>query len=159
MSRKRKKPDLSVFEDRGPLCPHFDLCGGCTHQKISYEKQLEMKATEVKELLSEAGDFEFEGILPSPSEERYRNKMEFTFGDEFKEGPFALGLHMRGSFMSIVNITDCHLVHKDLDVVRGAVREYFNKYYEKGQITFRNNKARGKNRRIVDSPCNIDGLS
>ena len=140
MSKKRK-PDLSGYEDRRALCPHFNVCGGCTHQKISYAKQLEMKSAEVKELLSEAGDFEFEGILPGPSEERYRNKMEFTFGDEYKGGPFALGLHMRGSFMNVVNLTDCRLIHNDLNAVRNAVRDFFNRYYEKGQITFRNNKT------------------
>ena len=138
MSKKKKKLDLSGYEDREALCPHFGICGGCTLQKISYDKQLEMKAQEVKTLLE---DPPFEGMIPSPSEEGYRNKMEFTFGDVCKGGEFALGLHMRGSFMNIVNITDCHLVHDDINVVRNAVREFFNEYYVNGQITFHNNKS------------------
>ncbi len=138
MSKKKKKLDLSGYEDRAALCPHFDVCGGCTLQRISYEKQLKMKAEEVTALLE---DPPFEGIIPSPSEEGYRNKMEFTFGDVCKGGEFALGLHMRGSFMNIVNITDCHLVHEDINAVRNTVRDFFNEYYINGQITFHNNKT------------------
>ena len=67
--------------------------------------------------------------------------MEFTFGDESKGGPFALGLHMRGSFMNIVNITDCHLVHKDLNDIRNAVRDFFEPYYTQGFLTFHNNRT------------------
>ena len=102
-----------------------------------------MKASKVKGLLEGVyGDsFCFEGIISSPSEEGYRNKMEFTFGDEYKDGPFALGLHQKGSFMNIVNITDCHLIHNDMNMVRNAVRDYFNQFFEKGIIKFRNNKT------------------
>lgn len=142
MSKKKKQIDLTAFEDREVLCPHFGMCGGCTYQKISYQKQLEMKAKEVKGLLSNVyEDFEFEGILPSPCETAYRNKMEFTFGDTCKDGPFSLGLHQKGSFMNIVNITDCILIHEDLNKIRNLVRDFFNDYYEKGEVTFRNNKT------------------
>lgn len=167
MSKKKKKKDMSMYEDRAALCPHFEVCGGCSLQKISYSRQLQLKAEEVCSLLgmrgSSAGkehelhaavddpasaerviDIEegaFEGILPSPSEEGYRNKMEFTFGDEYKGGPFALGLHMRGSFMNIVNITDCHLVHSDLNRIRNAVRDFFEPWFDQGLLSFRNNKT------------------
>ena len=143
-----------MYEDRAALCPHFEQCGGCTLQKISYEKQLQIKVQEVAGLLGlsqsreehgtvehSAGEGIFEGILPGPCEEGYRNKMEFTFGDESKGGRFALGLHMRGSFMNIVNITDCHLIHEDLNIIRNAVRDFFYPYYERRELTFRNNKT------------------
>ena len=132
---------MSAYEDRAALCPHFEQCGGCTLQKISYEKQLKLKAKEVCDLLELYEDSRFEGILPSPLQERYRNKMEFTFGDECKGGPFALGLHMRGSFMNIVNISDCHLVHEDINLIRNSVRDFLNEYYVRGELTFRNNKT------------------
>ena len=142
MSKKKKQIDLTIFEDREALCPHFGICGGCTYQKISYEKQLEMKANEVKALLSNVyDDFDFEGILPSPCECAYRNKMEFTFGDELKDGPFALGLHQKGSFMNVVNITNCILVHDDLNKVRNLVHDYFDEYFKQGLVSFRNNKT------------------
>ena len=69
----------------------------------------------VKEILDQAveGDYVFEGILPSPLDTGYRNKMEYTFGDEVKDGPLTLGLHKRGSFYDIVSVGQCRLVHPD----------------------------------------------
>ena len=129
MSKKKKKIDLGNLEDREALCPHFNNCGGCSFQKVSYEQQLKYKADMVRKLLAEVYDpFLFEGIIASPVEEHYRNKMEFTFGDEYKDGPAALGLHQRGSFMNIVNIRDCHLVHEDINRVRNATLDFFKKY-------------------------------
>lgn len=177
MSKKKKQTDLTPYEDRAPLCPHFTrseeeqiqpapeaesekaasgsegrkkkagavsdrICGGCTYQKISYRKQLEMKASEVKALISPVyEDFEFEGIIASPQETGYRNKMEFTFGDACKDGPFSLGLHQKGSFMNIVDLRECILVHPDMNRIRNAVRDYFAPYYDQGQIDFKNNKT------------------
>ncbi|MCQ2749441.1 MAG: hypothetical protein MJ246_05680 [Clostridia bacterium] len=34
-----------------PLCPHFGKCGGCTYQNLKYEKQLEMKYNQVKNIM------------------------------------------------------------------------------------------------------------
>ncbi|MBR2696919.1 MAG: 23S rRNA (uracil(1939)-C(5))-methyltransferase RlmD [Parasporobacterium sp.] len=121
----------------------FNGCGGCTYQKISYKKQLAIKSEEVTGLISRVyPDFEFEGIIPSPSETGYRNKMEFTFGDSCKDGPFSLGLHQKKSFMNIVDIRDCILVHPDMNIIRNAVRDHFAPFYENGEIDFRNNRTR-----------------
>ena len=129
--------ERSPIEDADPLCRSFGVCGGCTYRNISYENQLSLKAGMVKDLLCEVyPEFEFEGIIGSPVEAGYRNKMEFTFGDEFKDGPFALGLHKKGSFYDIVNLFDCRIVPDDFNVIRNAVREYFNRYYEEGSIGF-----------------------
>lgn len=43
--------------------------------------------------------YEFQGIIGSPDEFGYRNKMEFSFGDECKGGDLALGLHKKEAFM------------------------------------------------------------
>ncbi len=48
--------------------------------------------------------YEFLPIKASPRPKAYRNKMEFSFGDEYKDGPLALGMHKRGSFYDIVNL-------------------------------------------------------
>lgn len=79
-------------------CPHFGSCGGCTYQNLSYDWQLRMKAEQVKEMMARVvnGNYIWEGISPSPVKKEYRNKMEFTFGDEYKEGPMALGYAQTG---------------------------------------------------------------
>lgn len=96
-------------------CPHFGICGGCNYQNLSYDRQLQMKAEQVKEMMDRAVNSEYvwEGISPSPVINEYRNKMEFTFGDEYKDGPMALGMHKRGSFHDIVSVSNCQLMDMD----------------------------------------------
>ena len=97
------------------VCPHFGQCGGCTYQNLPYEEQLAMKNEQVKKMMDEAvdGEYIWEGIKPSPVRTEYRNKMEFSFGDEYKDGPLALGMHKRGSFHDIVNVPECQIVDQD----------------------------------------------
>ncbi|MBQ9766463.1 MAG: 23S rRNA (uracil(1939)-C(5))-methyltransferase RlmD [Lachnospiraceae bacterium] len=101
-------------ETAEPKCPKFGICGGCSYQTLPYEEQLKLKASQVKALLDPvAGDYTFEGIKGSPTQWEYRNKMEFSFGDEYKDGPLALGMHKKGSFYDIVNADECQLVDED----------------------------------------------
>lgn len=117
-------------------CPHFGNCGGCVFLSLPYEEQLHIKENQVKKLLDAAlekqGDYLFEGIKPSPSPFAYRNKMEFTFGDEIKDGPLSLGMHKRGSFYDIVSVMDCQIVDEDYRKIIRCVRGYFADLQEQG---------------------------
>lgn len=110
-----------------PKCDITHLCGGCSHQFLSYEKQLELKKVQVLKLFEEAEikDFEFLGIEHSPEEYEYRNKMEFTFGDFQKNGELTLGMHTKGRSFSIVNVEDCKIVDKDFREILKLVLGYF----------------------------------
>lgn len=109
-----------------PMCPHFADCGGCTYQQLPYEDQLQMKAAQVKKLLDEVtSDYEFEGIKGSPCQFGYRNKMEFSFGDAYKDGPLALGMHKRGSFYDIVTVEQCKIVDEDFRNILRCVWKFF----------------------------------
>ena len=119
-----------------PSCPHFALCGGCAYQNLSYPDQLALKEGQVKAILDEVcSQFEFEGIKPSPASEKYRNKMEFSFGDEYKDGPLALGMHKRGSFYDIVTVDQCRIVDGDFRLILKEVlqfaKEQGHSYYHK----------------------------
>ncbi len=127
----------SELESSTPVCSHFGDCGGCMYQRLSYDDQLKLKAQMVQDLIGRVYDeYEFDGITGSPDMLKYRNKMEFSFGDECKDGPFALGLHRKGSFHDIVDIHDCALVDDDINTLRNTVRDYFNEYYISGRIDF-----------------------
>lgn len=118
--------EKSVLESRTDACGQFGLCGGCLYQSIPYEEQLKIKEEQVKVLLdSVCDDYLFEGIKGSPISDGYRNKMEFSFGDEYKDGPLALGMHKRGSFYDIVTTEDCKLVHSDFGCILKVTKEYF----------------------------------
>lgn len=112
--------------ETNPACPHFGKCGGCTYQTVAYEEQLKIKSTQVEKLLSEvvSGEFPFEGIIGSPVTEEYRNKMEFSFGDEYKDGPLALGLHKRNSMYDIVPVTECKIIDEDYRKILTCVQDY-----------------------------------
>ena len=113
-------------EECQPACPHFGACGGCTYQNLPYEKQVEMKEAQIHAMMDAAvdGDYIWEGVKESPVREGYRNKMEFSFGDEYKDGPLALGMHKRGSFHDIVNVTKCKIVDEDFRRILKAVLEF-----------------------------------
>ena len=123
------------------VCPHFGQCGGCTYQNLPYEEQLAMKESQIKKMMDEAvnGKYVWEGVKPSPVKQPYRNKMEFSFGDEYKDGPIALGMHKRGSFHDIVNVTDCQIVDEDyrkiLDCTLEAARKSGLLYYHRMRHT------------------------
>lgn len=143
--------EKSPLETREPVCSVFPACGGCMYQTMPYEEQLKMKEQQVKELLDQAlisggqtneegkPDYWWEGIHGSPIEFGYRNKMEFSFGDEYKDGPLSLGLHKKGSAYDVLNTGDCRLVHEDMTKILTCVWSYFRdrgvSYYRKMQHT------------------------
>ena len=110
--------EKSPLEDAKPVCPHFGICGGCFYQTVSYENQLKIKEGMVRDLLKDyVNDDIWEEIKGSPKVHGYRNKMEFSFGDEVKDGPLALGMHKKNTFHDIVNITDCQIVDNDYNLI------------------------------------------
>jgi len=141
----------SPLEKREPVCEGFPDCGGCLYQTVNYEAQLELKKRQVRELLDEAliqggqikengePDYIFEGINGSPTEFAYRNKMEFSFGDEIKDGPLSLGLHKKGSTYDVLTVADCKLVDKDFTDILSCVLDYFTEnpadFYKKMKHT------------------------
>ncbi len=125
---------LEVIEksplETGSPCSHFGVCGGCTYLSLPYEEQLQIKKLQVKKLLDSVLDrqdteWKWEGIKASPVYYGYRNKMEFSFGDEIKDGPLALGMHKRGSFYDVVTVDDCKIVDADYRLILQTTLEYF----------------------------------
>lgn len=122
----RGKADVKMVEllERSPIetaevCPHFEGCGGCTMLSVDYAKQLEIKEEQLLELFEDAGirGFEFLGVQGSPDNVGYRNKMEYTFGDEVKGGPLTLGLHKKGRHIDIQTVDGCMLVDSDFNTI------------------------------------------
>ena len=121
----KEELEKSPLESRDQACSKFGQCGGCSYQTMSYENQLDMKKEQVKRLLDQVcQDYDFEGILGSPMEWGYRNKMEFSFGDEHKDGPLALGLHKKGSFHDILTVDDCAIVDEDFNKILSCILAY-----------------------------------
>jgi len=108
-------------------CKNSGYCGGCYYNGLTYEEQLAEKERKLINTLMPAFDEHsvWEGLLESPLHERYKNKMEYSFGDSTKDGPLTLGMHKKKSFYSIVTCDDCILTDNDNNLIVKATNEYF----------------------------------
>jgi 23S rRNA (uracil1939-C5)-methyltransferase len=118
---------LKPSPDRVPeRCLHDDEpCPGAPWQGLDYERQLEAKQQQVGEALRRIGaleGYELEPIEPAAERWRYRNKLEYTFGET--DGELALGFHARGRWDLIVSVEDCLLASEAGNRARDEVREW-----------------------------------
>ena len=152
---RSEKAEVKLLEvvENSPIeteetCAHFGQCGGCSILSVPYEKQLEIKSEQVLKLFEEQDirGFEFLGIEGSPDERVYRNKMEYTFGDEVKGGPLTLGMHKKGRHLDIITVDDCRLVDEDFIKVLTSTVEYFG---QKELPYYRINSHQGFLRNLV----------
>lgn len=132
-----KAQQLLAYEKHGyqrvePPCAYFGACGGCTLQDLRYPDQLALKRQRVERLFGELGV-----VVPPVSIEglddpwRYRNKAEFTFGEQ--DGQLILGYHAARSFWRVVDLEDCHLLPSSVmavvrDVYRAASETHLPAY-------------------------------
>ncbi len=122
-------------------CQYCGYCGGCQWQHIKYDAQLAYKREIVKEALAKIGGLDNIPVMdtiPSPELFGYRNKMEFTFSnrpwlmpsqleDNPERPPFALGLHIPGSFNRVIDIESCLLQPDNGNAILDIAREYVRK--------------------------------
>ena len=141
----RKEGRLLEVIERSPMesfsecCAVHEKCGGCIYQTIPYEEELKIKQDQLETLFNNffRSCPEYEGIsakdilkpiLPSPVCRCYRNKMEYSFGDEVKGGELTLGMHVTGHFNDVVNTEGCNIADADLNKIRAFVRDFFAGY-------------------------------
>lgn len=116
-----------------PKCKDFGFCGGCTFQHITYEDELKIKENMVFDIFKEKGVSygEYKGIKPSPIETGYRNKMEYSFGDNGLNTPVSLGMRKRDSFYETVTADYCNIVDDDYNKILDNVVAFFRNTNEK----------------------------
>lgn len=147
ISRKRKSYYEAKILDiiyepeivKNSKCRHFGICGGCSYQNLYYKDELLYKKEQFINLIKSSEinlkNIEIPDVIGSPQIVGYRNKMDFTFGDEYKDGPLALGMHKKGSFYEIENVLDCNIADEDFIVILKEVLNYFqdkeHKFYHK----------------------------
>src|SRR3954462_3069725 len=105
-----------------PLADH----PGAPWQVLPYERQLQVKAEQVREALERIGhlsDFELEPIVPAVEQWRYRNKLEYSFGTG-PDGELVCGFHAPGRWAETLPMTDCLLASERSNAVRDQVLEW-----------------------------------
>jgi 23S rRNA (uracil1939-C5)-methyltransferase len=117
------RPGADRIENR---CLHEDEpCPGAPWQGLAYEQQLIHKRDQVEEALRRIGGldgFELEEIEPALEQWRYRNKLEYSFGD--RDGETVLGFHASGRWDLVVGVEDCLLASERGNAARNEVREW-----------------------------------
>jgi len=118
---------LRPSPDRVPdRCLHAgEPCPGAPWQGLEYERQLETKRGQVDDALRRIGDldgYELEPIEPASERWRYRNKLEYTFGEQ--DGEPVLGFHARGRWDRVVGVEDCLLASESGNEARNRVRDW-----------------------------------
>lgn len=137
------KVHKAVADRTEPFCQHFELCGGCKWQHISYEKQLDYKADFVRQAFSKLEGIplpEQQPVMAAPDTRYYRNKMEFSFSnkrwitaEEIESGKeitdlTGLGLHPAGAFDKVLDLKECFLQPEPSNSIRLAVKRFADEH-------------------------------
>jgi 23S rRNA (uracil1939-C5)-methyltransferase len=146
---------------------------GAPWQVLPYERQLAVKAAQVREALERIGHlegFELEPIVPAVEQWRYRNKLEYSFGTG-PDGELVCGFHAPGRWDQIVPMTDCLLASERSNAVRDEVLEWcraqgLGAWDRRDQVGFLRNLVIREGRRtgelqvrLVTSPGTLDADS
>ncbi len=109
-----------------PRAPH----PGAPWQVLPYERQLAEKESQVREALARIGGFAdvaVEPIVPAVDPWRYRNKLEYSFGqdeDGDGDGALVLGFHRPGRWYEIDDVGEDILASERVDQVRETVKAW-----------------------------------
>lgn len=102
-----------------PKCPVYGECGGCALQHASYDLQLAIKTTQVRELLrrfAKLPDAPVDEILPSPTEWGYRNRISIHTDRQ------RIGFFHRKS-RDLVDVAHCPLASEEVNARLAELRQ------------------------------------
>jgi 23S rRNA (uracil1939-C5)-methyltransferase len=121
---------------------------GAPWQVLPYERQLAEKEAQVREALTRIGGFEdapVEPIVPAVEPWRYRNKLEYSFGED-ESGRLVLGFHKPGRWNEIDDVSEDILASERVDAVREAVKAWCR---EEGLSAYDRREGTGLLRNLV----------
>ncbi len=117
-----------------PVCSFHRQCGGCQIQAMNYDRQLEFKASKVKNNLIRIGGFDekqinavMEPIVGMEEPWHYRNKAQYPIGTDREGNPIA-GFYA-GRTHNIIANTDCHLGVSENKQILETILSYMKKYH------------------------------
>jgi 23S rRNA (uracil1939-C5)-methyltransferase len=110
-----------------PFCRHYGICGGCPWQHLRYDGQRHWKREILRNALQKYAveTPEIPPVAPSPLQQGYRNKAEYTFTQAaFATHLPSLGFHVGERRADVCSIDECFLsppaVHKVAVAIRDA---------------------------------------
>ena len=117
---------LKSKERVGPVCPYYDVCGGCDFLHVNYSEEKKFKINRCINFFKQIDNF-------YETSDRYRNKITLHMKDN------KIGFYEKKSH-EIIDINNCYLVNEKINDVIKLLRKYLNKS-DYGNILIRcNNK-------------------
>lgn len=100
-----------------PVCPHFDVCGGCSLQHLSPSLQIQEKQTLFLDLLARIGHCQPEAILPPllGPQIHYRHKARLSVRYSAKTSNVFIGFREKNSPRYITDIGKCPILYARID--------------------------------------------
>lgn len=107
-----------------PTCPHFNQCGGCQMQHMSYSGQSEFKQRSIEKLMKPYG--KVNEILTMEDPYYYRNKVHSTASHDAK-GKIITGIYEEYTHR-VIPIEQCAIQDKRADEIITSIREIMKTY-------------------------------
>jgi 23S rRNA (uracil1939-C5)-methyltransferase len=120
---------LEILESSPERIPPKADHPGVPWQVIPYERQLQIKQGQVEEALRRIGHldgFELEEIVPALEQWRYRNKLEYSFGNEGDPShpELVCGFHAPAGANEVLQMEDCLLASERGNLARRVALEW-----------------------------------
>ena len=103
-------------------------CGGCQIQELDYQKQLDVKTNEVKQVISRIGkldDVVIHDTLGMEDPFRYRNKAQFPI--QKKDNMPVIGFYKKKSH-DLISTDECIIQHEVNDKIIKIIKTYIRAY-------------------------------
>jgi len=120
--------EASPFRVKRKCSDSLKQCGGCQIQELDYQKQLDIKTNEVKQVISRIGKLEdviVHETLGMEDPIRYRNKAQFPI--QKVNGSPVIGFYKKKSH-DIIPTDECIIQHEINDKIIKIIKTYINAY-------------------------------
>ena len=120
--------EKSPFRVARKCSENLRQCGGCQIQELDYQKQLDIKTNEVKQVISRIGkldDVVIHDTLGMEHPFRYRNKAQFPI--QKKDNMPVIGFYKKKSH-DLISTDDCIIQHEVNDKIIKIIKTYIRAY-------------------------------
>ncbi len=103
-----------------PRCPHYQTCGGCQYQHLSYQEELKIKTAQIREAFARIAKMPEAPVRPivvSPRDYGYRNRISVHVDERGR-----IGFHSVGG-KSLVDIKRCPIAMPEVNAELEALRK------------------------------------
>ena len=120
--------EKSPFRVARKCSENLRQCGGCQIQELDYQKQLDIKTNEVKQVISRIGkldDVVIHDTLGMEHPFRYRNKAQFPI--QKKDNMPVIGFYKKKSH-DLISTDECIIQHEVNDKIIKIIKTYIRAY-------------------------------